>query len=146
MATSAAALYRTGAASSDWQQVWSSPLPVPYTSNFDYGPKDVQFSADSTQLLVSRCTDLNGPCITTLLSVATGAVIRQVTELNGLHPSFSPEGSWIVAANRLLHLPSGEVRSLGAEADAGSPSIFTPSGDIIAGSASGALTRYCRDR
>jgi hypothetical protein len=146
MATSAAALYRTGAASIDWEQVWSSPFPVPDSPNFDYGPKDVQFSPDSTQLLVSRCNDLNGPCTTTLLSVATGAISRQVPELTGPHPSFSPEGSWIVAANQLLHLPSGEVRSLGAEADPSSPSIFTPSGDIIAGSASGALTLYCRDR
>ena len=50
----------------------------------------------------------------------------------------------IVAASTLLHLPSGEVRSLGPDADAKSPAIFTPDGDIIAGSANGTLTRYCR--
>jgi Tol biopolymer transport system component len=144
MATSAAALYRTGASPTDWKQVWSSPLPTPSSSDFAYGPKDVQFSPDGKQLLVSRCADLHGACVTTLLSIATGAVSRQVTELNGPHPSFSPDGSWIVAADQLLHLPSGEVRSLGVQADPQSPSIFTPGGDIIAGSASGALTLYCR--
>jgi hypothetical protein len=140
MATSAAKLYRTGAKPGDWQEIWSNPLP-PTPADVNYGPSDAQFSPDQKQLLVSRC---RGICVTHLLSVATGAVIRSLPELEGPHPSFSPEGSWIVAANKLLHLPSGEVRSLAPNADATSPAIFTPEGDIIAGSPDGTLTRYCR--
>jgi hypothetical protein len=144
LATSAAALYETTATHDDWKQVWSSPVNPALAGEYaGYTSNDVDFSPDETQLLVSRCW-MPGRCVTTLLSAATGAVVRSIPELEGPHPAFSPEGSWLVAANKLLHLPSGEVRSLSADADPGSPAVFTPEGDIIAGSATGALTRYCR--
>ncbi|HYJ10910.1 MAG TPA: hypothetical protein VEX18_17935, partial [Polyangiaceae bacterium] len=143
MATAAAALYRTGASSSDWTQVWASPLPAEPT--FDYALSDVTFSPDEAQLLVSRCPQRAGRCVTTLLNVDTGAVDRQLTELQGPNPSFSPEGSWIVAANMLLHLPSGDVRPLGEQEGATNVALFMPDGDIVAGSSNGALTRYCRN-
>jgi len=145
MATSAAALYRTGASPSDWTQLWSSPLPV-QTTDSGFAFSDVQFSPDETQLLVSHCAPPDYRCVTTLLSAATGTIVRQLNELTGPHPSFSPEGSWIVAGNQLLHLPSGEARSLAAVADPHNPALFTPNGDIIAGSLNGALTRYCRQQ
>lgn len=144
MATSAAALYRTGASPSDWTLAWSSPLPTQASAS-GYAASDVAFSPDETQLLVSRCT-LQDACVTTLLNAATGAVSRQLTELDGPHPAFSPEGSWIVAGNKLLHLASGEVRTLGAGASATNPALFTPEGDVIASSADGALTRFCRSK
>jgi WD40 repeat protein len=144
MATSGAALYQTGATQTHWNLLWSSSLPTK-PADFGYPVSDVSFSPDETQLLVSHCVLPDGNCDTTLLDAATGAVIRELTELTGLHPRFSPEGSWIVAANKLLHLSTGEARTLGEEANATNPAIFTPDGDIIAGSANGALTRYCRD-
>ncbi|MDF3072305.1 MAG: hypothetical protein K0R38_7906, partial [Polyangiaceae bacterium] len=106
---------------------------------------DVDFSPDETQLLVTSCTRPDGGCAATLLDAKTGAVTRKLTELTGPHPAFSPEGSWIIAANQLLHLPSGEARSLAEDASPTNPAIFTSEGDIIAGSADGSLTRYCRE-
>jgi hypothetical protein len=69
--------------------------------------------------------------------------VRQLPELGAAHPSFSPEGSWIVAGGTLLHLPSGDVRKLDADMMT-TTALFTPDGDIIAGSADDVLTRYCR--
>jgi WD40 repeat protein len=143
MVTSAAALYRTGQSKNDWTQVWSTPLPPPPAA-LGYAVSDVAFSPDESQLLVSRCAQQDTQCITTLLNAETGAVSRELVELNAPHPAYSPEGSWIIAANKLFHLPSGETRTLSPEASPMNPSIFAPDGDIIAGSASGALTRYCR--
>jgi WD40 repeat protein len=145
MATSAASLYSTGPKPGDWKQIWSSPLPVSksgYEPSYDPA-RDVSFSPDETQLLVTSCVQ-NNRCTNTLLSTATGAVVRALPELDGQRPSFSPEGSWLVAAGKLLHLPSGEVRSLDADPGPIGAAIFTPGGDIIAGSADGTLTRYCR--
>ncbi len=144
MATSAAALYRTGASSADWTPVWSSPVPKTRAA-LSFVSSDVDFSPDETQLLVTSCTRPDGGCTATLLDAKTGAVTRKLPELSGPHPAFSPEGSWIIAANQLLHLPSGETRSLAEDASPNHPAIFTPDGDIIAGSADGALTRYCRE-
>jgi len=83
--------------------------------------------------------------VVSLLSVDTGAVLRGLPELQSPHPSFSPEGSWIVAGGTLLHLPSGDVRKLDPDL-ATTTALFTPDGDIIAGSADDVLTRYCRSR
>ena len=77
--------------------------------------------------------------------VITGAVLRGLPELQAPHPSFSPEGSWIVAGGTLLHLPSGDVRKLDPDL-ATTTALFTPEGDISAGSADNVLTRYCRSR
>jgi WD40 repeat protein len=144
MATSAAALYRTGASPDAWSRVWSQPLSTT-PGVLGYPINDIAFSPDDTQLLVSRCADRNGLCTTTFLDAATGAVLRQPAELTGPHPVFSPDGSWVVAADQLLHLPSGRVRSLGAAASPKNPALFTPDGDIIAGAEDGSITRYCRN-
>jgi WD40 repeat protein len=149
MATSTPALYRTAATPSGWQRLWSAPIwPLP-PSGFDFvgWANEVRFSPDETQLLVSQC-DRSAVCLASLVSVATGEVLRTLqtlTPLQSAHPSFSPEGSWIVAAGTLLHLPSGDVRTLDPDVMTTS-ALFTPEGDIIAGSADGVLTRYCRSR
>jgi hypothetical protein len=94
-------------------------------------------------LLVSRCTQTS--CLVNLLGVETGAILRALPELQAPHPSFSPDGSWIVAGGTLLHLSSGDVRELDP-AVATTTALFAPDGDIIAGSADDVLTRYCRSR
>jgi WD40 repeat protein len=148
MATSGAALYRTAPDANGWLKLWSATVPAPPREDLlvvDGLGNDVSFSPDETQLLVSRCSHSSKDCRANLLSVETGAILRGLPELPAPHPSFSPEGSWIVAGGTLLHLPSGDVRELDPDLVT-TTALFTPDGDIIAGSADGALTRYCRNR
>jgi WD40 repeat protein len=145
MATSGAALYRTAPDARGWLKLWSAAVPAPPRDDLivDGLANDVSFSPDETQLLVSRCTQTS--CRINLLSVETGAIARGLPDLQAPHPSFSPDGSWIVAGGTLLHLPSGDVRELDP-AVATTTALFAPDGDIIAASANGVLTRYCRSR
>lgn len=116
----------------------------PSAKPFDlYGVDDVQFSPDEKLLLVSKCR-ARMRCLTSLLDAETGELVRSLPELDGPHPRFSPDGSWVVGADQLFHIPSGDFRVLAAGAAPDSPAIFTPSGDIIAGSPDGTLTQYCR--
>jgi hypothetical protein len=138
MATSGPALYRLDASGS-WQPVWTrfagvqdSDLP---------GLHDVHLTPDETAVLVSRC---DGPtCVARLHDVATGTILRDLPEITAPRPSFSPEGSWIVAGGQLLHLPSGDTRTLDSNLNVAT-AVFTPRGEIVAGTRDGALVRYCR--
>jgi WD40 repeat protein len=145
MATSGAALYLTAPNADAWHKLWSVAVPAPAMDDrITNGlANDVSFSPDERQLLVSRCEEPSGNCVASLLDVETGAILRPLPELPAPHPSFSPEGSWIVAGGTLLHLPSGDVRTL-EPGVATTTALFTPDGDIIAGAADDALTRYCR--
>lgn len=144
MATSGAALYQTAPTADGWRKVWSAVVPTPSVDvPFAWWANDVSFSPDETQLLVSQCI-FHGACAApTLLSAQTGALLRSLPELQAPHPSFSPDGSWIVAGGTLLHLASGDVRPLDPTVQT-TVALFTPEGDIIAGSADDVLTRYCR--
>ena len=147
MATSGAALYRTAPTADGWRKLWSEVVPAPPEDDriTNGVANDVSFSPDERQLLVSRCEETSGGCVASLLDVDTGAVLRRLPDLQSAHPSFSPEGSWIVAGGTLLHLPSGDVRPLDPGVTT-TTALFTPDGDIIAGSADDVLTRYCRSR
>jgi WD40 repeat protein len=146
MVTSGAALYRTAPNADGWRKLWSAVVPAPPDDDLIAGlANDVSFSPDEAQVLVSRCAEIGAACIVSLLSVDTGQVLRGLPELQSPHPSFSPEGHWIVAGGTLLHLPSGDVRQLDPNR-ATTTALFTPDGDIIAGSADDVLTRYCRSR
>lgn len=59
----------------------------------------------------------------------------------GRYPSFSPDGSWLIADDLLLHLPTDTTRTLDPGLRA---STFTPDGRIIAGDSAGNLHLYCR--
>jgi hypothetical protein len=74
-------------------------------------------------------------------TTVTGPNAADLSALDAPFPSFSPEGHWLVAGNRLVHLPSGETRVFDETAGV---SIFAPNGDIVAGTRDGSLTRYCR--
>jgi len=145
MATSVPALYRTGDRADDWETLWSKePALLPRSSDdytFDQWGQEVRFSPDLTKLLVSRCQKWT--CQARLYAVADGAELADLPALTSPHPSFSPEGHWLVAGGTLLHLPSGTVRSLDPAGNT-AVAIFTPNGDIIGGSSDQTLTRYCR--
>ena len=138
MVTSMPALYRADA-SGAWQPVWSRSVGSP--SGVPPGLREVHLTPDETAVLVSVC-DVQ-PCSTRLYDVATGAILRSLPELTAARPSLSPEGSWIVAAGQLLHLPSGDTRTLDSKRTIAT-ALFTSRGEIIAGTREGALVRYCR--
>jgi WD40 repeat protein len=152
MATSEPALFRTGSAPEDWQLVWQhngSSLGNGGVNGGENGTfnntfsstNDVTFSPDETRLLVSRCD--YGMCDARLYDVADVTPPVMLPELRAPHPSFSPDGHWIVAGGTLLHLPSGQVHALDA-ASLPSVAVFAPNGDIIAIDAGEIITRYCR--
>jgi hypothetical protein len=144
MATSGAALYQTAPTADGWRQLWAFDVPKPTEdAPFAWWANDVAFSPDETQVLVSQCISRGACEAPVLLSAQTGALLRHLPELQAPHPSFSPDGSWVVAGGTLLHLASGDVRTLDPTAQP-TVALFTPEGDIITGSADDVLTRYCR--
>jgi WD40 repeat protein len=147
MATSGGTLYQTAATAAGWQKLWSASVPAAPagdTASAPGGANDVSFSPDERQLLLSQCNSYLA-CTTSLVSVESATLLRILPDLQQPHPSFSPDGSWIVAGGTLLHLVSGDVRSLDPEVKT-TAALFTPEGDIIAGSADHALRRYCRNQ
>jgi len=101
----------------------------------------VTFSPDETRLLVSRCDDTM--CDARLYDVADVTPPVKLPALTAPHPSFSPDGNWIIAGGTLLHLPSGRVQALAPSVNT-SVAVFAPNGDIIVLMPGGTLTRYCR--
>ena len=144
MATSTPALYRTGERQEDWKPVWAK-TPSPPSGSMEalsHWGNEVRFSPDETKLLVSHCNMWT--CDATLYAVADGAPVQKLPALTAPHPSFSPEGHWVIAGGTLQHLPSGATRSLDASGKT-TVAIFAPNGDIIAGAKDESVTRYCRD-
>jgi hypothetical protein len=148
MATSGGALYQTAPTADGWRKLWSASVPAapPSDSYSSTGGSlnDVSFSPDERQMLVSQCNGY-AVCATSIVSVESATLLRILPDLQQPHPSFSPDGSWIVSGGTILHLVSGDVRSLDPDVKT-TAALFTPEGDIIAGSADGVLTRYCRAR
>ncbi|MEO8214606.1 MAG: hypothetical protein ABI560_15495, partial [Myxococcales bacterium] len=144
MATSGGAFYQTAPTADGWRKLWSVSVPAAprYGVFYDGMGSDISFSPDETQLLISSCNG-NERCTTRLVSVQAATVLQNLPALDAPHPSFSPDGSWIVAGGSLLHLASGDVRPLDPAVKT-TVALFTPEGDIIAGS-DDVLTRYCRN-
>jgi len=150
LATSVPELYRLDPTGTTWKPVWShfaDTLPgSPYPNSGDFRD-DVRYSPDETLMLVSHCEVLptSRGCRVALYDTATGNVARPLPELTAPMPSFSPDGSWIVAGSTLLHLPSNDTRSIDPTLFI-NVATFTPDGDIVGGADDGVLVRYCRDR
>jgi hypothetical protein len=68
--------------------------------------------------------------------------VRKLAGLEAQRANFSAEGDWIVSGNALMHLPTGQLRTLDPDARL---AAFAPNGDIIAALADQGLVRYCRD-
>jgi WD40 repeat protein len=140
LATSAAQLYRT----SDWSLLWPPGAPLFGEPTRDDFPllDSVQFVPGGTQVLLTHCA---GPsprveCRNSLFSTRTGE-LRATLPLVAARPSFSSDGSWLVAGGEAYHFASGSKRVLVHEMPAGS---FTPQGNIVLGGSDGSLELWCR--
>lgn len=104
----------------------------------------IEASRDGRWLVTSRCGEVQsskGGACSTKLFTAAGELLRELGELTAAFPSFSPDGSWLAAGNRLVHIESGRSASLDDQVRV---SIFAPNGDLYAGNDDFSLTRYCR--
>lgn len=115
----------------------SPPRPPTATSTTAHWGQAVRFSPDATTLLTSRCEEWT--CDARLYAVTSGAEVMTLPALTAPHPSFSPEGHWVVAGGTLQHLPSGAARILDPLQDT-TTALFAPNGDIIAGASDDSLT------
>jgi WD40 repeat protein len=127
--------------------VWPSDVPAPATQPADaLGTPDntVAFSPDGALLLVSTSQhDSTGgwQSTTRLLRVADGAVTRDFGATLDRRPSFSADGSWIVAGRNLVHLATDARATLDQPSAA---SIFLPDGRIVAAAVGARFLRlYC---
>jgi WD40 repeat protein len=139
LATSDSEVYRT----SDWTPLWQrgSSFPSGESSPMD----SVQFTPDGTGIVVSRCRSGSDrtPRFTCehRLYEALGGSDDGSLPLEAPRPSFSSDGSWVVAGNEVYRRGSAERRAL---ADDVTAAAFTAHDDIIAGADDGRLMRYCR--
>jgi hypothetical protein len=124
------------------------PLIEPRRERPFYGyPDSLALSPDDRTVVLSedceRVYDGVGAlesCDTSLANVEDGTLIP-VPDLFMPFPSFSPEGHWVAAGDRLLHLPTGEIREIDRLSRV---STFLPNGDLVAAENDGTITRYCR--
>jgi WD40 repeat protein len=149
LATSGPELWRADGS----ERLWPAEI-VPGPGPREVGPPEdfltdntVAFSPDGTQLLVSNAPpDPPGyppshwKASTQLVRVADGTLVRDFGGDLPRHPSFAPDGSWIAAAGRVVHLASGTVVSLG---EAIAVSTFLPDGRIAAADESRVVRIYC---
>jgi WD40 repeat protein len=96
----------------------------------------VEFSPDGKEVLAAD----NCECAPTRYDALTGNELEPVPEISG-RPSYSPDGTWIVAQGRLVHLATRNVIDYAPDATA---AVFTAQGRIVAAEADGSLVLYCR--
>lgn len=140
LATSGPELYRT----SDWSRLW--PEDVVQEPNLAAFLTRVHFHPDGRGIEVSTCgleaSSGAFSCATRMFEVETGAeVAKSTADMFGGYRAFSPDGSWMLSGNVLLHRYSTEQRSLSRVFTA---SAFAPDGDIIGGDREGNLVRFCK--
>lgn len=99
----------------------------------------------STGGLTSTCSVYLEPSSGAPTNCCNGSCQTQFGKLvipGGKHASLSREGHWLVTGGNLVHLPSGELSILDADA---SEALFAPNGDVIVGEKTGDLVRFCRN-
>lgn len=79
---------------------------------------------------------------TRLYDAATGAAKPLPALTFPRRPTFSPDGAWLLAGDRLLSLATNRSQTL-SEQRRILTSAFTPDGKIAAGLASGEVLLYC---
>jgi WD40 repeat protein len=138
VATGVPELYRT----SDWKRLWPAAITREEANDQGLASLDtVVFTPDDRQLVVSKCTgnlDRNERCSASLFSVADGKLLGGVP-LRGSRPSFSPDGSVLIAGGDVWTPRSGDVQHLG-DFSAG---VFASNGDVFVGTFDGLVKRFC---
>ncbi len=145
-------LYLASSAPSLWRVEDAMPIWAPRVSDsitaceaFCVSDHWATFSPDGT-LLLTQLTQLAAPehvtweTTTTLLDATSGAALRSLGGGLPRRPSFSPDGRWILAGDRLIDVKSGQESPLGVPAVI---SLFMSDGRIAAADASGAVTLLC---
>lgn len=139
--TSVPELYSTR----DWTRLW--PTASAADAAFTDG---VAFMPDAREALVSRCWLNEGDrgdhglvlhCSHQVYTTG-GRFVRTLPVLNGAWPSFSADGDIIAFGAQTLSRPFDRATPLDP---AITSAAFAPNGDLIAGDASGALLRLCRN-
>ncbi|HXU80679.1 MAG TPA: hypothetical protein VN914_04740 [Polyangia bacterium] len=126
------------------------PAPRPadpyYCGVEDLQDNSVAFSPDSSLMLVSNTiikpTDFRKPweARTQLVRVADGSLLQDFGTSLPRHPSFSPDGAWIVAGGELVYLRTRTFTPLDTEVEV---SAFLPDGRIAAAGKDHAVRLYC---
>ena len=100
------------------------------------------FSRDGTLLLTQLAVGdgLTWDTTTTLLDTASGATLSSLGGDLPRRPTFSPDGHWILAGDRLIDAKSGQESPLGVPAVI---SLFLSDGRIAVADASGAVSLLC---
>jgi WD40 repeat protein len=145
LASSAAQLWRTSDWHLQWQEEADLDLPQVYFSSD--AASSVAFSPDGAKVLLStayRDTNRSPPAwktYTRMRAVSDGSELRNFGDSLTRWPSFSPDGNWIAAGAKVLHLgPDNTTRLLDASTHV---SRFLPDGRIAAGGNDDVVTFYC---
>jgi WD40 repeat protein len=105
------------------------------------------FSPDASSLLTQSTirndltnNDLTWHTTTSLLDAASGTALRSFRRDLPRRPTFSPDGRWILAGDRLIDVKTGQESPLGVPAVI---SLFLSDGRIAVADASGAVSLLC---
>jgi len=145
-ASSTPSLWRVADATSVWAHQGAGPIAA--CTNACITDNWATFSPDGALLLTqsAQANDLpvahglTWDTTTTLLDAASGTVLRSLGADLPRRPTFSPDGRWILAGDRLIDVRSGEASPLGVPAMI---SLFLSDGRIAVADASGAVSLLC---
>ena len=142
LATSAPSLLRLG----DLVSLWSRPIFSPDWAGILLTDHWVTFSPDGALLVAqyaridTAARGLTFETTTQLFETASGALVRDLGEGLARRPTFSPDGRWIVAGERLFNLQTRQTATLPIPAAA---SVFLPDGRIFVAESTGATHLLC---
>ena len=148
LATSGPELYTADGRTRLWP---AQVVPGPGPAYPAFAPESLRdnlavFSPDGSLLLVSNTIDrptslaAAWEASTQLVRVADGSVVRDFGTSLPRHPSFSPDGAWILAGARLIHLRTLTSATLAEDMEI---AIFLPDGRIAAAGKDAVVRLFC---
>jgi WD40 repeat protein len=105
-----------------------------------FSPDGTLLLTQSANLFRSNIDDPSWDTLTNLFDAASGAPLRSLSGDLPRRPTFSPDGRWILAGDRLIDVKSGRESALGVPAEI---SLFLSDGRIAVADASGAVSLLC---
>ncbi|HEY1535884.1 MAG TPA: WD40 repeat domain-containing protein [Polyangiaceae bacterium] len=142
LASSAPSLWRVA----DRAVVWAPQVSDPSCASGCLTDNWATFSPDGTLLLTQSAKlfpsndDPSWDTLTNLFDAASGAPLRSLSGDLPRRPTFSADGRWIVAGDRLIDVKTGHESALGVSA---AISLFLSDGRIAVADASGAVSLLC---